>query len=108
MTPLQGLQMREGLTPAHTAGARAQLDLPGRVDLDLLFRILSPLTGVGVDGYAELDARVAWRATHTLELSVVGQNLLHSGHVEVPELTLLSEGALRVPRSVYGRVDWHW
>jgi iron complex outermembrane receptor protein len=107
-TPLDAVRMREGLTPAHTAGARAQLDLPGRVDLDLLFRVLSALSGVDVDGYVELNARLAWRATRTVELSVVGQNLLHGGHVEVPELTLLSEAALRVPRSVYGRVDWRW
>ena len=35
-----------------------------------------------VPGYSEADLRLAWRPEKTLELSLVGRNLLHSHHLE--------------------------
>jgi len=62
-----------------------------------------PNAGI-VPSYLELDARLAWRATGNVELSVVGQNLLHERHAEYgfPSAT-----RPEVERSVLGRVTWH-
>jgi iron complex outermembrane recepter protein len=101
----------EGSTPKHQVGLRSYLDLPAGFQLDAQWRWLSDIqrlpdivTGDGIDGYSELDLRVAWHAARGLELSIVGQNLLHRRHVEfgTPE----SRGAIE--RSVYGRFAWNF
>jgi len=58
-----------------------------------------------VPGYFELDLRLGWRVSKALELSVVGQNLLHDQHVEYgyPGTT---RGELQ--RSVHGKLTWRF
>jgi hypothetical protein len=41
------------------------------------------LLSTGVPPYGELDLRVGWSATDSLELSLIGQNLLHEAHGEL-------------------------
>jgi iron complex outermembrane receptor protein len=60
------------------------------------------VTGEGVDGYSELDVRLGWRLSEELELSVVGQNLLHDEHVEFGSPA--ARGAIE--RSIYGKLTW--
>jgi iron complex outermembrane receptor protein len=88
---------------------RASLDLSNRLRLDAQMRHVSEIrrlppvvSGEGLPGYRELDVRLAWDAWRQLELSVVGQNLLHARHAEFgsPE----SRGAIE--RGVYGKVAW--
>lgn len=61
----------------------------------------SPLPDPALPAYWELSARLAWRATGTLELSLSGTNLLHKRQLELP----LPYGE-DVGRSVFARVDW--
>jgi outer membrane receptor for monomeric catechols len=35
-----------------------------------------------VSSYVEADARIGWHATRAVELSLEGNNLLHSRHIE--------------------------
>jgi iron complex outermembrane receptor protein len=58
-----------------------------------------------VPSYFELDVRLAWRATKRLELSIVGQNLLHDHH---PEYGFPSPTREEIQRSVYGKVSFRW
>jgi iron complex outermembrane recepter protein len=99
----------DGATPRHQFGLRASFDLPGRVQFDAMFRHLSDIerlppivSGDGIDGYAELDLRLAWDAWRQLQFSVVGQNLLRGRHVEFgpPE----QRGEMQ--RGVYGKIAW--
>ncbi|MGH8177291.1 MAG: TonB-dependent receptor plug domain-containing protein [Steroidobacter sp.] len=101
----------EGATPQHQFGLRSSLDLPGNLQLDAQFRRLSDVrrspdivTGEGVAGYSELDIRVAWRALQQLEISILGQNLLHEHHAE------FGSPAARggIERSVYGKFAWEF
>ncbi|PKN48500.1 MAG: hypothetical protein CVU58_05830, partial [Deltaproteobacteria bacterium HGW-Deltaproteobacteria-16] len=57
----------------------------------------------GIDNYVTLDARVAWQVNPTVELSLVGQNLLDNAQPEFGYLfinTIPSE----IERSVYAQV----
>jgi iron complex outermembrane receptor protein len=102
-------QSYEGATPKHQVGLRSLLDLPRGIQLDMHFRYLDDVrqapeiaTGEGVDGYSELDVRLAWQAWKQLEVSVVGQNLLHRRHAEwgAPD----ARGAIE--RTVYAKAAW--
>ena len=99
----------EGATPQHQLNVRSSLDLAARLRLDTQFRHVSSIerlpmivTGEGLRGYSELDVRLAWDAWKQLELSVVGQNLLHDHHVEFgpPD----ARGAIE--RGAYVKLAW--
>jgi iron complex outermembrane receptor protein len=98
-----------GATPRHRFGVRSSMDLPAHFQFDAQFRVLTRIrqlpqivSGEGLPGYEELDARLAWDGWRQLELSIVGQNLLNSRHFEFggPDV----RGAME--RSVYGKVAW--
>ena len=79
----------EGSTPRHQLGVRSSLDLPARFQIDGQFRHLSAVrqipqivSGKGCLDMPELDLRLAWDGWKQLELSLVGQNLLHRHHLE--------------------------
>jgi iron complex outermembrane receptor protein len=72
----------EGNDPRHRLALRALFDLREDVDLDVTLRHVSELPNPRVPSYTELDLRVAWRPRPGLELSLVGQNLLHDRHPE--------------------------
>jgi iron complex outermembrane receptor protein len=77
------------------------MDLPGNVELGLVFRYVDNLPKPFVEKYAGLDMRLAWRIHKSLELSVVGQNLLQGNHTEfIPS----SPPAKDIERSVYGKI----
>lgn len=66
---------------------RSQINPADGVDLNLAFRRVSALPNPKVPGYAELDARIAWRIARNVELSVAGLNLLHDRHRENADST---------------------
>jgi iron complex outermembrane receptor protein len=101
----------EGATPRHQWSLRSSLDLPQGVQLDAMFRSMSAvrsipqiMSGDGIGGYSELDVRVAWRATQSLEIVLVGQNLLHDHHAEFGAPAARGE----IERGVYGKVVFRY
>lgn len=95
----------EGNDPWHRFSLRSLLDLPGGVELDAWLRRTSELPAPTVPDYTELDLRLGWHATEALELSLVGQNLLHDQHLEFRSASSIPE---EVERSVYGKVTWRF
>jgi iron complex outermembrane receptor protein len=98
-----------GATPRHQFGLRSVLDIAPRWQLDLQLRHHTAIrsspeiaTGAGIEKYTEMDVRGAWRLSDDVELSVVGQNLLHGRHTEFG--TPQSRG--QIERSVYGKLAW--
>lgn len=69
-------------SPRNMATLRAAWDLPENLELDLVGRYVDVLPGRDVDSYVEMDVRIGWRPFANLELSLVGQNLLHDEHSE--------------------------
>jgi iron complex outermembrane receptor protein len=80
----------EGATPAHQFALGAYVPLPHGLELNSFFRWIGRLRSTadlgnsGLSPYATLDARLGWRLKESLELSVVGQNLIQARHVEFP------------------------
>ena len=93
----------EGNDPEHRLALRSYVDLPGRLELDAWLRYVDRLPQPRTPAYTELDLRLGWRATDRLELSLVGQNLLHDQHAEF--WTVVPK---EVERSFYGKATWRF
>jgi iron complex outermembrane receptor protein len=72
----------EGSSPAHQVQFRSQLDIGRKLTLDTGIYFVSALTGIDVPGYVRTDARLGWRLTRAVAVSLAGQNLLNGRHLE--------------------------
>ncbi|HUB87342.1 MAG TPA: TonB-dependent receptor [Verrucomicrobiae bacterium] len=103
--------LNETADPEQQFQIRSSMDLPHDTELDAALRWVDELhnndgaTPGTVPSYFELDARLAWRPIKNLELSIVGQNLLHDHH---PEYGFPSPTREEIVRSVYGKVSWQF
>lgn len=90
----------------HYFTLRSSFDLTRHFEFDPAFRYVSRITNPtqAVPGYSELDSRLAWKPRPKIELSVVGQNLLHDHHAEFGVLPALQE----IERTVFGRITYGW
>jgi iron complex outermembrane receptor protein len=95
----------EGDDPRSRFNLRSQMDLPRGLELDGALRYVARLPSPVVPAYTELDLRLGWHATDALELSLVGQNLLHARHPEFGAPSPLRE---EVQRSLYGKATWRF
>jgi iron complex outermembrane receptor protein len=99
----------ETADPKHQFSVRSSLDLPARLHWDAVVRWVDALvvdsgTIAGtVPAYFELDTRLGWALSTSLEVSVTGQNLLHDHH---PEYGFPGPGRVEIERSVYGKIAW--
>ena len=59
---------------------------------------------VTVPSYVDMDVRLGWQPTEKIELSLVGQNLLHSHHPEY----FSDPARVEIQRSVYAKFTWHF
>jgi len=84
------------------ASFRSSLDLPANWQLEATYRYVSRIDSRNVPGYSEADLRLAWQPRPALELSLVGQNLLHDRHAEFGPLLTRQE----IERGVYVKVLW--
>ena len=93
----------EGESPRNQISLRSMMNLRADITLDTWLRYVDNLPTYGIDNYVALDARVAWQVNPTVELSLVGQNLLDNAQPEFGYLfinTIPSE----IERSVYAQV----
>jgi iron complex outermembrane receptor protein len=72
----------EANDPRHLFSIRTSIDLPRRVQADAMVRHVSSLPSPAVDAYTELSARLGWELSSHIDLSLIGQNLLHDRHEE--------------------------
>ena len=103
--------LNETADPENQFSLRSSMDLPHNVELDAAWRWVDTLhnnngpTPGTVPGYFEMDVRLAWHPVKNLELSVVGQNLLHNHH---PEYGFPDSTREEIARSVYGKLAWQF
>jgi iron complex outermembrane receptor protein len=103
----------ETADPQQQVALRTSMDLSRDMTLDAAVRWVDSLhinsgpTGGPVVGtvpsYTELDSGIAWHATKSLELSLMGRNLLHAHHTEYGFPSPTRE---QIERSVFGRITW--
>lgn len=92
-----------GSSPQHEVTVSSAWDLSKKLQLDLTFRYVSALPGQLVPAYSTGDARVGWKFSRQVELSVAGQNLLQPWHFEYGG----DPGPLvGIRRSVYAKLTW--
>lgn len=100
-----------GAAPNNELYLSSSWDLCCNWKLDLIGRYVDSLRIESVSGttlipnYFEMDARIAWQATRSLEVSFVGQNLLDSHHLEFID-GFSGLVATEVRRSWYGMLTW--
>ncbi|TMP97148.1 MAG: hypothetical protein E6L09_13800 [Verrucomicrobia bacterium] len=93
----------QGSSPHHQIMFRSSVDLPKKLEFDQTFRYVSALPAQLVKAYATADVRFSWRATRSLDFSVVGQNLFQPHHAEFGG----DPGALvGIVRSAYAKITW--
>jgi iron complex outermembrane receptor protein len=73
----------------------------GRFSVDAMLRHIGDLPSPANQDYTELSARLAWRASESLELALSGFNLLDDRHSEYALPT-----AREIPRSIYAEARW--
>ena len=89
----QALRLRPGAVDAQPPSAtgndpdnwwklRASMDLGSKHELDIMVRHYDALPNPAVPEYTAVDARLGWRATRALELSLLVQNLTDRRHPE--------------------------
>lgn len=72
----------EGNDPMQQFSLRSAINLPHKVQFDLILRSIARLPNPDVPGYTVLDSRIAWNVAPTLELSLTGSNLFDHRHAE--------------------------
>lgn len=99
----------ETADPKHRFTIRSSLNLAARLNWDAAVRWVDALVVNGgslagkVPAYFELDTRLGWALSPSLEVSVSGQNLLHDHH---PEYGFPTPARIEIQRSVYGKIAW--
>jgi iron complex outermembrane receptor protein len=105
----------ETADPKGQFALRSSMDLPHDIEWNAALRWVDalhvddgptggPMVGI-VPSYFELDSKFAWYALPRLQLSIVGQNLLHDHH---PEYGFPSSSREEIERSVFGKVSWQF
>src|SRR5262249_15997774 len=90
-----------GDDPNHQASLKSSMNLPHDITLDAELREVGSLPFPAVSSYIELNSRVGWNVSKSLELSLSGFNLLHTQHIEFGG----SPGAVEVGRSFFANAQ---
>lgn len=91
-----------GNDPDNQWALRSSMDLPYDTSLGLAVRHVGALPEPAVPAYTAIDARLAWRPHPDVELSLVGQNLFGTSHVEFGPAATASV----IPRSIFLNLLW--
>jgi iron complex outermembrane recepter protein len=98
-------------SPRHQATLRSAYDIGSLLSLNAQLRFVDGIGGIpgvmgSVPSYLTADVSFSYRPTASVELSLVGQNLLRDRQLEQPPIPPV--GSAEVPRSVYGKLTWRF
>jgi iron complex outermembrane receptor protein len=71
-----------GNDPSLQAMLRSSFMFSNKVNAEMQLRYVSSLPSPAFASYYELNAHIAWQVTHSTEVSLSGNNLLHDRHAE--------------------------
>jgi iron complex outermembrane receptor protein len=81
---------------------RSSYNFSPRTEFDVTIRRVAALPNPVIPAYTAVDARVGWRMTREIGLSLTVQNGFDPGHVEFNAPATASQ----VPRSVFAKLVW--
>ncbi len=90
--------------PSHMFQVRSLWNITRRWEFDQSLSWTAKLPGSNISAYARLDGRLARRLGESVEISLVGQNLLRPGVAQFPDIVRVI-GTL-AQRSVFGKITW--
>ena len=96
---------REKRHPRHQFSFFSRLNLPAKWTVDGNIRYVDEIPDLNVESFLDLDVRLGWKLFETVEISAVGQNLLHSHRGEYFDQTTSAPHTER-QRGAYGSVTW--
>jgi iron complex outermembrane receptor protein len=91
-----------GNDPGYQWSLRSVMNLTHDVDLDFALRSVGSLPNPDVPAYAALDARIGWKISRDVDISLSGFNLLDKRHPEFGASATRSE----IGRAVYAKLIW--
>jgi iron complex outermembrane receptor protein len=95
----------ESNDPANQFLVQSTVNFARNFEFGTVFRYVDNLTKPYVPHYFGLDLRLGWHVSKSLELNVVGQNLLDRQHAEfIPD----SPSPRLIQRSLYGKLTWRY
>jgi iron complex outermembrane recepter protein len=91
--------------PEQRLQLRSSVNLSQNIEFDIWMRYVDQIVNMArgfetVPDYVTVDMRIGWSATDSLQLSLVGQDLLEDDHLEF--------GFRHVERAVYGKAVWRF
>jgi iron complex outermembrane receptor protein len=92
-----------GSSPHHQVTIQALFNIPRGFEFDSTYRFVSSLPAQKVAAYNTGDVRFAWRASHSWEMSVVGQNLMRP---HLAEFGSDVDTIVGIKRSVFATITW--
>ena len=98
----------EHADPVHQANLWLAGELREDVQLDVMLRYVDAIfvTGVAIPSYVEMDIRLGWQASDSLELAIIGRNLLDDHHPEFLGEVFTGDIGTEIERSLYGIATW--
>jgi iron complex outermembrane receptor protein len=93
----------ESNDPEHQLLFQSNIQLPARLEFGTIMRYISKLPKPHVPDYMGLDLRIGWKLNKSVELNLVGQNLLDDHH---PEFIPSSPSPREIERSIYGKITF--
>ncbi|MCX7074563.1 MAG: TonB-dependent receptor [Methylococcales bacterium] len=99
----------EKSTPQHQASLRTNFNVTHDIDFDIWWRYTGSTMANKrpINAYFNTDMRVAWRPVKSLELSLIGQNLIQTQHLEYQGDFLQSQ-VTYISRGVYAKFNWQF
>jgi iron complex outermembrane receptor protein len=89
--------------PENQLIVQSRVKLPARFELGTILRYVDHLPKPFVPHYFGLDVRIGWKLSESLELNIIGQNLLDKQH---PEFIPSSPSQREIQRSIYGKITY--
>lgn len=99
----------EKSVPESQVSLRTNFNVTHDIDFDIWWRYTDTIitNKRPINAYFNADARIAWRPVKNLELSLIGQNLIQSQHLEY-QGDFFAPQSTYVPRGVYAKFNWQF
>jgi iron complex outermembrane receptor protein len=98
-------QALEKIDPRHKATFLSHVNLPHNIEFDTALYYVESFSvpSAEIPAYFRFDARLGWRPTKAVDLSIVLQNAFDDEHPEYSEGVIESS---EIQRSIFGKITW--